>query len=168
MLYFVLAFRKTVHESNSYINSLMALKTLLFYVLLFFPTQNYVGTALKLQYISSLTSFTFLSDILVKWLPQWTCIEIWVGFLNTYLGPKEHCVHMFGYRAHFEHRRAQNNVLRSNKIFILTWPYLWVFCKVWAISFCQSLIVKLFWSYFHFDSKDHFTRLFKHGLRIND
>lgn len=88
MLYFVLAFRKTVHEINAYINSLMALNTLLLYVLLCFSTQNYVGTALKLQYISNLTSFTFLSDILVKWLPQWTCIEIWVGFLNTYLGLK--------------------------------------------------------------------------------
>lgn len=66
MLYFVLAFRKPVHESNAYINSLLALKTLLLYVLLFSSTQNYVGTALKLQYISNLTSFTFLSDILVK------------------------------------------------------------------------------------------------------
>lgn len=120
MLWFKLAFRKTVHEIYAYINSLMALTTLLLYVLLCFSTHNYVGTALILQYISYLTSFTFLSEILVKWLPQWTCIEIWVGFLNTYLGSKEHCVHMFGYRAHFEHRRAQNNVLRSNKTFILT------------------------------------------------
>lgn len=120
MLYFVLAFRKTVHEINIYINSLMALKTLLLYVLLCFSTQNYVGTALKLLHISNLTSFTFLSNILVKWLPQWTFIEIWVGFLNNYLGSKEHCLHMFGYQAHSEHRRAQNNVLRSNKIFILT------------------------------------------------
>lgn len=59
MLYFVLAFRKTVHAINAYINSLMALKTLLFLYLLCFSTQNYVGTALKLQYISNLTSFTF-------------------------------------------------------------------------------------------------------------
>lgn len=27
---------------------------------------------------------------------------------------------MFGYRAHFEHGRAQNNYLSSNKVFILT------------------------------------------------
>lgn len=68
MLYFVLAFRKTVHEiyAYEYINSLMALKTLLLYVLLCFSTQNYVGTALKLQYTSNLTFFTILSDILVK------------------------------------------------------------------------------------------------------